>query len=389
MPVETLMWAIIGVSVTYFAVYAVLQLVRSWSMVSASVKYPLTDGGYEVNSQSGPVERAFESAISLCVYFGPMLCPVFFAVSKRASTLTGGNPEAYGYPPGHLEVAAGVCAVAFIAQTVCHILAELASRPQAFGAPNPPSMQPHERTVDAVKMWRNLGHVLLSIEYVALAILLVGVSIMTEPEAASMTIGKVPMAAGTICTIILAGAYFAVYLVLHVLKSQDSSVFLQGPGYSHTTFGIEVMKLAATAMNFAPMLCVLFLGMQIAVDWEAVLLPANVQACMYLCTFSVLIQVILVIAAPFIAKAELQVTGPRGEVDFVTRNHAVFIFISVIRWGAMTALYLGIGVVCAALWQLQAVPPMTSLLCRLAAVYFLAYLLLWAGLLTEISFNVM
>lgn len=192
------------------------------------------------------------------------------------------------------------------------------------------------------------------------------------------TVGDTKTCEGTVCTEILAITYFLVYLVLHIFRNRDARVAAQGG--RQTSFGLEVMKLAATAMNFAPMLCVLFMGSQIAADWAGVDLPKSATMWMYICTLSVLLQVILVIAAPFLANADLKVVGPNGEVDFVTQSHDLFVCISIVRWAAMTALYIGVAVVCISLWNTDAAPSMTHSLYRFAFIYFSAYLVLWAAI---------
>merc|ERR1719191_532994 len=127
------------------------------------------------------------------------------------------------------------------------------------------------------------------------------------------------------------------------------------------------------------MLAAVFMGAQIAADWSGAGLSGTVEVCTYVCTFSVLVQVILVLLTPFMSDAELEVTG-KGEVNFVTRNKTAFIVISFVRWAAMTALYVGVLIMCARLWASKSAPPLTHLLARLAIIYFGSYLVLWIAI---------
>merc|ERR1719272_2225694 len=105
-------------------------------------------------------------------------------------------------------------------------------------------------------------------------------------------------------------------------------------------------------MHFAPMLCVLFLGTQIAVDSANVALPDYAGKWMYVCTYAVLVQLVLAVLTPFLFNAHLQPGTKNGEDTLVMTNHEGFILTSMIRWTAMTLLYTGVLVVSRALWIL-------------------------------------
>lgn len=372
--VDFLLKATIIVTIAYFLVYSLLAGVRSVNQINGA--YP------------GPAERVLNSGTS-AVYLAPMLCALFFAVTKRSDTLTNGNPIYFGYPPSYLEWAAAVAAVAFCLQALFHIGAEWIvarkdSELRGTGTGAPPASAMFVQVGQWLKLWTNLFHISVAVMFGALVTILLGIGLMKEPPALVDVIGVQPLAVGTLCTIVLSIAYFVVYLVLHCLKTRDLSVHMYHPGAPmYSSFGVEVMRLAATAMNFAPMLCILFIGTQIAADWEIRVLPNSVQNCMYICTFAVLVQVVLVLLAPFMSDAELEVTGPRGEVDFVTRNHGAFAIISFVRWAAMTALYAGIFVLCNQLWGMSN-QPMTHMLALLSGMYFVAYLMLWVVITARI-----
>jgi len=371
-PVGKIMSATIIVTLAYFVVYAGLAISRSFTQVNGMIP--------------GATERVILSGTA-AVYLAPMLVALFFAATKRAETLTLGSPGYYDYPPAYLGVAAMVCAIAFCCQVFFHLAYEWITAPEYAAADRgtgggwrtPGSAgqllipsQSSSRSVDLLKLWVNLFHVAVAVMFFGLMIMLTGISLMQEPKELVQAAGKIPIAAGTVCTVVLSVAYFTVYLVLHCLKTRDIAISLSSP-----SFGVEVMRLAATAMNFAPMLCILFMGTQIAADWEGVQLTPAVMGCIYICTFSVLVQVVLVLLAPLMPDAELEVTGARGEVDFVTRNRGAFIVISFVRWAAMTALYVGVLVLCFRLWSLRVAPAMTHMLVRLSGIYFMAYLMLW------------
>jgi len=367
--------SIIIVVLTYFFVYVLLAIVRTMNTIC--------QGG------ASEFEKVLEIATTHCVYFAPMLCVVFFAVSKRADTLTAGASREYGLPPDWLQLFVGVCAVSFAVQTLAFLFAEwFATRGvitvQGNGAFDDSRtvnvrIQHTPRQAQLVGCWRAICNVAICVMYIALGCSIVGVLLMEEPDAVRDERGSTPVSAGTVCTLVLALVYFSVYLLVHLFRNQEYYAAVNGVPTG--SFGFEVMKLAATAMNFAPMLCILFMGSQIAVDWAGIVsLPNNATTWMYICLASILLQVCLVIAAPFLSDAEMHVVGPSGEADFQTRNHGVFVCLSIVRWLAMSVLYLGVVVVCASLWSTDAAPAMTHQLFRFVWVYFAVYLALWAAI---------
>merc|ERR1719305_1850685 len=77
---------------------------------------------------------------------------------------------------------------------------------------------------------------------------------------------------------------------------------------------LGLLTMAKYTVNFAPMLCVLFIGARmraLQIDPKHGNPQPWAQNCFYMCTFSVLIQALLVILVPFVAKGDCR----RGEVE--------------------------------------------------------------------------
>lgn len=377
--------AIVVVCTAYFFIHAALACVRSNNQFA--------------NIPPTPLERELESTVSWQSYFGPMLCSLLLTARQRVQTLTAGHPQEYGYPPHYLDRAAVVCTLAYVALILCHFLSEVNAQATA----QIPAHEVHANTspigslssttlvhvqtpsqVRATKFWQRASHLCNFVAYGCLTVIIVGVSNLKEPPELMVAAGRTPARIGTLCSLVLACGYFTVYLVLFAVRL--AAVAQMERGGPHTTFGLEVMKLGASAANVAPMICALFVGLQLSADWLALKLPTEAPFYMLVCTASVVMQVVLLIIAPFLAKAELQATGPRGELDFVTRNHHIFVFISMVRWLAMTALYIGVGWFALVLLKLDGLPALMQPLCELAGVYFFAYLMLWASVTAQTVF---
>jgi len=296
----------------------------------------------------------------------PMLCAVFLAVIKRAQTLTDESLQLFGLPQEYIKVAIAFCAFTFIIQAVFFTFAEYFAQKQ--------SVTGHMFTPNSskVKTLSSLGDFSLTLMYGFLIVALVGVLSMSEPQILYQQTGRTSVAPGTVCTIILACVYFAVYIILHIMKG------FQEPGEAEvSSYFLETMKLASATLNLAPMMSAQFLAVQIAADWEGIFLPHNIKVCIYVCTTSLLVQVALVVVTPALSGASLQASGSRGDMDFVTRSHSTFVVVSVIRWLAIFALYISVGIIAISLWKLNLVSTLTHLLIVLMGIFFAVYIALW------------
>merc|ERR1719453_989717 len=112
-----------------------------------------------------------------------------------------------------------------------------------------------------------------------------------------------PVAPAVQCTMNLACQYFFVYLMVAVIQTME-----QFGGRSETSRKLaSVFQLATNTVNFAPMLAILFIGARmraLQIDPKNGNPQSWAQKCFFMCTCSVLIQSILVILIPFVAKGE-------------------------------------------------------------------------------------
>lgn len=293
------------------------------------------------------VRQRFESVVSK-VQLAPMICATFFALSKRAETFSK-------LPPFFSKILVAVCSGAFCCQALFYATSELVAHRERYN------------------VWRTLFQQATILMYGTLGGIIVTAIFMKEPEPKNAQSGKIPVAYSTLCTIVIGITYFAVHLAMHILEHSKMTTVPRQP-----TFSSEVMRLAVITLNSAPMLSILFMAAQIAADWDGVQLPNEVQGLIYVCTCAVLFQVLLAIWAPSLSGATLHMIGPRGEVDFVTQNHCMFVFVSIIRWATMTTLYFGFAGLCVLLWRLNIVPHLMHLLIRLSVFFFAIYIVLWA-----------
>lgn len=367
--------SILAVSLLYLCVYLMLAFERKLGQMTYLVSGPSS------------IETILESTTSSSVYVAPILCVIFLELGKRADDLTNGSPWLYGMPAFWLQWMIFICAVSFWMQTCSFIGSSyLVVKLREFGADVASATVRDECSYPVFGVYVSLGkmerrtrmtyNVTSTTMYMSFVFVVLGTLSLRERPHALQLYEAVPFPVGDVCTIVLVGACVLVNVILHLFRSCSTADLARGgPGCE---FSVEVLKLAATAMNFAPMLSVLFLGTQIAVDWSGASLPATIATWMRISTGALLIQVLLVIVAPYLTEASLQKVGDNGEVDFVTRNTRKLVMFSAVRWLAMAFLYCGVAVIYVRLFFFGGQRTLIHMLFRLGWLYFAVYLALWA-----------
>merc|ERR1719460_2795484 len=152
--------------------------------------------------------------------------------------------------------------------------------------------------------------------------------------------GAPPVSPALECTINLTVQFFAVYLALAIVRT---TVELSGPSDFLAKLG-GLLTMAKYTVNFAPMLSILFIGARmraLQIDPKHGSPQKWAQNCFFLCTYSVLLQTLLVIIMPFATKCECKMGPSEGDVIFELENRILGIVMTVIRYCALLALYGG------------------------------------------------
>lgn len=334
-------------------------------------------------SKQGPIGVALEATAPV-VHSAPMICAVFLAVAVRAMVLQQsrlvftalGQPDAratalvdrWGWaspklpdqPRLHLLIQ--ISSVLFVCKVVFRLVYERneASEIETQNFDMHPAAR---KSFNSLRPFKSLYFATSTAMYMFISAIFVHLLMM----------GSIPFTAATKCTLILAAVYFACKFMLYVAAKS----------FEEDSFVVHIMMLACLNMDFAPMLGVLFLGMQQSVDVGVAPVPQYVQRWMTICTGSVLLQAFLSILMPVLFGCAIKDSSKRrlayGEVR-MQKAQGLLLFTSV-RWIAMAILFLGLWEVCRAIWFVGAVPSRSHTLCALAGLYFAVYLALW-GVMT-------
>jgi len=142
-------------------------------------------------------------------------------------------------------------------------------------------------------------------------------------------------------------------------------------------------------VNFAPMLCILFIGARmraLQIDPRNGNPQSWAQKCFFMCTFSVLVQALLVILMPFIAKGNCKRGKFEGDIAFKMDNPTAGLVMTAVRYVCLLALYGGIAVVVYSVYVIKHpdgesktphVSPAMQCVITLTVQYFLIYVLLF------------
>jgi len=371
--VSTTMKCVINLTIQYFIVYTCLAVVRTYN---------------ELNN-TAPLVTAPKILSAACstVNYAPMLAVLFIGTRMRALQLSGGNPDAYDLPQPWVKNAMQCCAWSVLIQTIMVVLV-----PVVLGG-EPKVDKDGTPIVEGSGL---MGKVFTAVKYIAMLGMYGGFTtvcigaFMMEPVKALFPAGPPPVSPAVQCTMNLSTQYFAVYLGIALIKTYHE--------FNPKTKGSEKLEgtliMAQNTVNFAPMLCILFIGARMrALSMD----PINgnpqkwAQNCFYLCTYSVMVQLILILIIPLVLNGDVKTGETEGDVTFENLNPTVLTLLTVLRYACMAALYGGFTAVIYSIMVIEAPPgrpyvpvsPTMQCVMNLTCQFFFVYLMLWAFVTTK------
>jgi hypothetical protein len=372
-PVSTTLHCIINLTMQYFGLYTALAIVRTL----ISFKFELAG-----------VQSILEAACTTVTY-APMLCVLFLGARMRAIQLSQGNTEKYQLPQPWVQKAMVIASTAVFLQVVLVLLVGFSTglgkvNTDKDGNLNVDDMENAHPVL--VKIFTALRYVVMAMLYGGFSVVVVGIFTMKGPKEIWGD-SELPVSPAVMCTILLSGLFFLVYLLAAVARTS----FELSPDLRNSPALLKLEACATTAkmtVNFAPMLCILFIGARMrALQID----PKNghpqrwAQKCMFMCTFSLLIQATLCILMPFLARGDCKRGAFEGDVSFQFGNRTLGVIMSVFVYLCMLALYVGIVIVVYSIYVIRAAdpsktPPVShAMRCviTLTVQYFLIYTLLF------------
>merc|ERR1719421_2832155 len=362
---------LISLALQYFVVYTALAVVRTINQFS---------GG----SMFG-IQKIIESACTT-VTFAPMLSVLFLGARMRAIQLTQGETEKYQLPQPWVQSAMYIATYAVLVQVLLVLAAPFLTGEKDIkcddqGNLDMSSVHGGGVVVQGISIVRYIAMAML---YGSMITVCVGIFQMDPPKEIWGDDAP-PVSPAVSCVMNLSFQFFGVYLALAIVRT-----VVQLSGTSSTLTKLEgLLTLAKYTVNFAPMLCILFVGARmraLQIDPKHGNPQKWAQNCFYLCTYSVMVQTILVILMPFVTRCECKQGASEGDVTFVMQNPTLGIVMTVVRYVLLVALYAGFTAVMVSVFVIEhptdpsltpPISPAMQCVMNLTCQYFTVYLALF------------
>merc|ERR1719152_343683 len=313
----------------YFLVYGGIQVARTWT---------------QFTSIAANFTSKFENALmtaTASMNFAPMLAVLFIGARMRALNMDpiNGNPQKWAQNCFYM------CTYALLAQTICSVAVPLALQGEAKPGRIEGDM---EYTVEN----KALGTILVMGRYVMMICIYVGAgcivySIFTiqHPKGPEYTI---PISVTMQCVVNLTFQFFFVYTWIWA-----AITIKEFTGFEWTLM-TQTMENCKGVVMFCPMLAILFVGTRM----RALLLTDNrgapqgwAQDGMYMATWSLLIQFVMVLVTPCATGEPAQVDED-GNIKWEPENKILFYVVVAIRALGFILLYGGIIAVITGLYTM-------------------------------------
>jgi len=301
-PVSMTMRCVINLCVQYFILHAIFAIVHFFQLFSSDNRE---------NKRPSKLLQTLDACQST-VNFAPMLCVLFLVVRLRALQLTQGQTERYGLPQDWCRLAMLVCTSAVFWQLILLLITSCCTgqAPSTDADGNLDAPRGGNRwCIYAVQFFRFLFMFCL---YGGFTVVCIALIIMEAPKEIYPD-GAPPVSVTAQCVITLSVQYFFVYLVLAFLRTYN-----QVKGFSRTKAS-DLFQVAAYTVNFAPMLCILFVlarmrALQFDPEWGRPQLWAEV--CFWACTIAMNLQTFFVLIVPTLLGGQASPGTSEGDVRF-------------------------------------------------------------------------
>merc|ERR1719420_2123953 len=312
-----------NLALQYFVIYTLLAIIRTTNQFT---------GHRFLGAQ-----KIMETAATTVTY-APMLSVLFLGVRMRAIQLSQGQTEKYQLPQPWVQQAMYTCTYAVLAQVILVLMMPIFTGEWDVKCDE-------DGNLDMSKMQTGgiMGTVISVVRYIVMAalyggfiVICYGAFVMKGPKEIWGEEGAPPVSPAVACTMNLATQFFVVYLGVALIKTTQE---LGGHSPFLTKLG-GLLTLAKFTVNFAPMLCILFIGARmraLQMDPKHGNPQKWAQNCFFLCTYSVMIQTLLVIVVPLVVECECKQGSSECDVEFVMESQTILMMVTIVRWVCLLA----------------------------------------------------
>jgi len=328
-PVAPAVQCTISLACQYFLVYGGIQVAKTWTQFT----------GIAANFTS-KAENALMTATA-SMNFAPMLAVLFIGARMRALNMDpiNGNPQKWAQNCFYM------CTYALLAQTLCSVAVPLVLQGDVKVGKCEGDM---EYTVENKLLGSVLAigrYVMMICIYVGVACIIYSVFTIQHPKGPEYTI---PISPTMQCVINLTFQFFFVYIWIWAAITVKEFTGFEWALLTQT------MENCKGVVMFCPMLSILFVGtrmyaLQITDSKGS---PQGwTQDGMYMATWSLLIQFVMVLVTPCATGVPAQVDED-GNIKWEPENKILFYVVVTIRWLGFILLFGGIITVITGLYTM-------------------------------------
>jgi len=343
-PVSPALFSTILCTATFFSVYLMVALAKT---------------AVELRGNSEFLEKmsCVLTLAKFTVNFAPMLSILFIGARIRALQMDpkNGNPQRWA------QLCFYLCTASLMVQTGMVVIMPLVVKCKVQkGA--------CEGDVDFQMESEGAGTFLVALRYLALLAMYGGftavvasVFLITHPKDPALT---PPLSTAMLCTMNLATQFFGVYLGLFVCNTVKQ--YIQGPIMDKL---MMIFEAGQKTVQFAPMLSILcwatrMRALQLAKAEDGTIPPTAgppmwAQDAMYLCAWSVLIQLIMAMVVPALGDEKVEMDENGAVKPPQNANKIVISIFEAIRYFSLLSMYGGSCTVMVSMFYMtpETIPP--------------------------------
>jgi hypothetical protein len=327
----------------------------------------------------GDVAKGLEAAAQTLTY-GPMICVLFIACRMRVEYLSDGKDQPQIWVQKCMyAMTFSVVLSSFLVLCIPLVTGKHCQVKDDTG--DLEAVEPDEEVgMLGFYILTGLRYLILLGLYGGLAGVIVGICIYLPPGADGAS--KLPPPAPAVtCTMILAVIFFVFQLIIAICRTYSEFMGQQFPKV------IAIMNAAASTVEFAPMLAIVFLAARMrALQHDGQPQPWA-QQCMYASTAAMSVTALLAVFVPLILQGTMKTDPVTREVTFEVPNSSIGLGYAMIflRFACMLCFYGGVVCVIVSIFTFESphgpeatkpVSPTVHCVVNLACQFFFVYLVL-------------
>jgi len=368
--VATSINCVVNLTIQYFVIYTALAVIRTMADI------------WNLKYEQVPVQKILQTA-ALTVNYAPMLAVLFLAVRMRVTWLTMGR----GNPQEWVQMWMYCCTYAVMMMTLCVCVIPLFTGEVIGVDQKTGDIKDDNKPFDNFILagcFTALKFLIMIGLYVGAVAIVYGAYSYVPPQELRVHDGEIPPVAPAVaCTFLLSGFFFCTYALV-----QAARTYSQFTGAKMSAFE-NAMLTAVKAMNFAPMLAILFIGARMrALQMDPIHGHPQrwAQNCFYMCTYAVVAQTLISIVIPLVMQGKVKQGKTEGDMEYTVENSALGGILTFARYIIMICIYVGFSCVIYSIFTIehpkgsQYTPPISvTMQCviNLTFQFFFIYLMIW------------